>query len=109
MNSIELEQALLGCLITNSDYVDSVKQYIPEDDFFFIPHAGNTKSIISGYRENVEDAQKMVLLMQSAFEKVPEKNRQRYNEGFNRVLHEAFQESFKQGQASRNCGEQSGQ
>jgi len=35
MNSIELEQALLGCLITNSDYVDSVKQYIPEDDFFY--------------------------------------------------------------------------
>ena len=35
MNSIELEQALLGCLITNSDYVDSVKQYIPQDDFFY--------------------------------------------------------------------------
>ena len=71
--------------------IKEIVDLFPEDDFFFIPHAGNTKSIISGYRENVEDAQKMVLLMQSAFEKVPEKNRQRYNEGFNKILHEAFQ------------------
>jgi len=71
--------------------IEEIVDLFQEDDFFFIPHAGNTKSIISGYRENVEDAQKMVLLMQSAFEKVPEKNRQRYNEGFNRILHEAFQ------------------
>lgn len=72
--------------------IEEIVDLFPNDDFFFIPHAGNTKSIISGYRENVEDAQKMVLLMQSAFEKVPEKNRQRYNEGFNKILHEAFQE-----------------
>ena len=72
--------------------IKEIVDLFPEDDFFFIPHAGNTKSIISGYRENVEDAQKMVLLMQSAFEKVPEKNRQRYNEGFNKILHESFQE-----------------
>jgi len=70
--------------------IDEIIELFPEDDFFFIPHAGNTKSIVSGYRENIEDAQKMVLLMQSAFEKVKEKARQKYNEGFNKVLVEAF-------------------
>jgi replicative DNA helicase len=35
MKSIELEKALLGCLISDSDYIDSIKQYIPEDDFFY--------------------------------------------------------------------------
>ena len=35
MKSIELEKALLGCLITDGKYIDSVKQYIPEDDFFY--------------------------------------------------------------------------
>ena len=71
--------------------IDEIVELFPEDDFFFIPHAGNTKSIVSGHRENIEDAQKMVLLMQSAFEKVPEKARQKYNDGFDKVLLEAFQ------------------
>jgi replicative DNA helicase len=35
MKSIELEKALLGCLISDSEYIDSVRQYIPEDDFFY--------------------------------------------------------------------------
>jgi|TARA_E500000305_G_scaffold100348_1_gene93163 replicative DNA helicase len=35
MKSVELEQALLGCLITDSFYIDSVKQYIPGDEFFY--------------------------------------------------------------------------
>ena len=35
MKSIELEKALLGCLISDSNYIDLVKQYIPEDDFFY--------------------------------------------------------------------------
>ena len=35
MKSVELEQALLGCLITDSKYIDSVKQYIPNEDFFY--------------------------------------------------------------------------
>ena len=35
MKSIELEQALLGCVITDSKYIDSVKQYIPNKDFFY--------------------------------------------------------------------------
>ncbi|MDP3443230.1 MAG: hypothetical protein Q8T08_10285, partial [Ignavibacteria bacterium] len=70
--------------------IDEIVSLFPEDDFFFIPHAGNTKSIVGSYRDNIEDVQKMVLLMQSAFEKVPEKARQKYNEGFNKVLEEKF-------------------
>ena len=35
MKSIELEQALLGCLISDSEYIDSVKQYIPDESFFY--------------------------------------------------------------------------
>jgi len=35
MNSIELEKALLGCLITDSQYIDPVKQWITEEDFFY--------------------------------------------------------------------------
>ncbi|MFH5834258.1 hypothetical protein [Halalkalibaculum sp. DA384] len=70
--------------------IDEIVKIFPEDDFFFIPHAGNTKSIVNSYQGNIEDAQKMVLLMQSAFEKVPEKNIQIYNDGFNNVLEERF-------------------
>ena len=71
--------------------IDEVIALFPEDDFFFIPHAGNTKSIVDAYKpHNVQYAQMMVLLMQSTFEKVAEKKRQRYNEGFDTTLHEAF-------------------
>lgn len=70
--------------------IDEVVELFPEDDFFFIPHAGNTRSIVSSYRNNIEDAQKMVLLMQSAFEKVPQKARHIYNEGFDKVLEKKF-------------------
>ena len=35
MNSVELEKALLGCLIQDSEYIDPVKQWIPDDDFFY--------------------------------------------------------------------------
>lgn len=71
--------------------IDEIVTIFPEDDFFFIPHAGNTKSIVGAHKGSIEDAQKMVLLMQSAFEKVPEKARQKYNEGFDKVLVEKFQ------------------
>ena len=70
--------------------IEEIVNLFPEDDFFFIPHAGNTKSIVKSYKEDIESAQKMVLLMQSAFEKVPEQAKQKYNEGFNEVLEESF-------------------
>ncbi|MBT3384186.1 MAG: hypothetical protein HN778_17955 [Prolixibacteraceae bacterium] len=55
-------------------------------DFFFIPHAGNTQSIVAAHgRNEIDDAQKMVILMQSALEKVSkEETQQIYNAGFDR-------------------------
>ena len=54
--------------------------------FFFIPHAGNTKSIIDPYNGfNLKLCQQMVLLMPSAFEKVKESVRQTYNDGFDKL------------------------
>jgi len=35
MKSVELEQAFLGCIITDSSYIDSVKQYITDKEFFY--------------------------------------------------------------------------
>jgi DNA repair ATPase RecN len=70
--------------------IGEIVQLFPDEDFFFIPHAGNTRSILDSYKDDINTAQKMVLLMQSAFEKVPEKNVQRYNDGFDKHLVEAF-------------------
>lgn len=70
--------------------IDDVVELFPEDDFIFITHAGNTKSIVKSYKGNIEDAQMMVLLMLSAFEKVPEKSRQKYNDGFDGLLNSEF-------------------
>lgn len=70
--------------------IEEIVQLFPNEDFFFIPHAGNTKSIIDSYKHDINTAQKMVLLMQSAFEKVPEKNIHRYNEGFDKHLIDTF-------------------
>jgi predicted ATP-dependent endonuclease of OLD family len=70
--------------------IDDITDIFPEDDFFFIPHAGNTSSIVDGYRDNVEEAQKMLILLQSPLEKVSEKKRQIYNEKFDTVLQKAF-------------------
>jgi hypothetical protein len=70
--------------------LDEITQIFPEDDFFFIPHAGRTKSIIDGYDGEIEEAQKMLILFQSPLEKVPEKRRQVFNSNFDRFLKEPF-------------------
>lgn len=70
--------------------IEEIVELFPEDDFFFIPHAGNTRSIKNSYSEDIEYAQKMVLLMQSAFEKVKQKAIHIYNENFDKVLEDAF-------------------
>ncbi|GHB93352.1 hypothetical protein [Cerasicoccus arenae] len=67
-----------------------VIEIFPDDDFFFIPHAGSNKSIITPYRENIRAAQQMIILMQSAMEKVKEQRRHEYNLRFNDILTEAF-------------------
>jgi predicted ATPase len=69
---------------------DEIIQILPADDFFFIPHAGNTKSIIDGYKGEISEAQKMLILLQSPMEKVQEKRRQIYNDSFDELLLEAF-------------------
>lgn len=67
-----------------------VIELFPDDDFFFIPHAGSNKSIISTYRKDIAAAQQMIILMQSAMEKVKEQRRHQYSLGFNEILPEAF-------------------
>ncbi len=69
---------------------DDIIKIFPKDDFFFIPHAGNTASIIDAYKGDIEAAQKMLILLQSPLEKVREKRRAIYNEGFDKDLIEAF-------------------
>lgn len=74
--------------IVIDDLYDLFNDYI----FFFIPHAGNTKSILDPYKEyDMKLCQKMVLLMPSAFEKVKESVRQKYNEGFDLLKTYDFQ------------------
>jgi hypothetical protein len=70
--------------------IDEVSKLFKDEDFFFIPHAGNNKSIVASYSHDIKYAQTMVLLMNSAFEKVDEKRRQKYSEGFNNVLMDSF-------------------
>ena len=72
--------------------ISEIARTFPEEEFFFIPHAGNTKSIIDPYKGQIQNAQRMLLLMQSAFEKVPEKAIQKYNQGFNAVLRDEFKD-----------------
>ena len=73
--------------------IDNLYDHFNEYEYFFIPHAGNSKSIVDIYRHNnIEDCQRMVLLMLSAFEKVRESVRQKYNEGFDRLKTLDFQE-----------------
>lgn len=72
--------------------IDDLYDLFSGFDFFFIPHAGNTKSILEPYKTyDMELCQKMVLLMPSAFEKVKESVKQKYNEGFDRLKELDFQ------------------
>lgn len=72
--------------------IDNLYDHFSEYEYFFIPHAGNCKSIVDAYRSNIELCQKMVLLMPSAFEKVKESVRQKYNKGFDTLKTLDFQE-----------------
>ena len=62
----------------------------PDEDFFFIPHADGHKSIIPPYKDRIEDAQKMILLMPSALEKVDAQRIKNYNDGFDRLREKDF-------------------
>ncbi len=70
---------------------DDIVNLFSNDDFFFIPHAHQNKSgIVKAYDGHIEDAQKMILLMPSALEKVKEEAIQIYNEGFDRLKNDNF-------------------
>ena len=72
--------------------IDDLYDLFNDFNYFFIPHAGNTKSILDPYiGYDIKLCQKMVLLMPSAFEKVKEKVRQIYNEGFDKIKTLDFQ------------------
>jgi len=73
--------------------IDELYELFNSYNFFFIPHAGNTKSILDPYKGyDLKLCQQMVLLMPSAFEKVKESVRQHYNEGFDLLKTYDFQE-----------------
>jgi len=75
--------------ITIDDLYDLFNGY----NFFFIPHAGNTKSILDPYiKYDIKLCQQMVLLMPSAFEKVKEAVRQNYNKGFDSLKNYDFKD-----------------
>lgn len=65
---------------------DELSEIFFGEDFFFIPHAGNTQSIVAAHgKDEIEDAQRMVILMPSALEKVSkEETKQIYNTGFDK-------------------------
>jgi len=72
--------------------LDQIVVLFPEDDFFFIPHAGSgSRSLVGAYKEDIPYAQKMLLLMPScALEKVSQKSIEMYEKGFNSVMPESF-------------------
>lgn len=61
--------------------------------FFYIPHAGGHKNIIDAYKGvDIAKAQEMVLLLESAHEKVKEAHRIKHNEGFDRLKNPDFKD-----------------
>ena len=90
IESLYLQKSLdkINRVITIDEIYDLFNGY----NYFFIPHAGNTKSILAPYRNyDLKLCQQMVLLMPSAFEKVKEATRQKYNEGFDKLKNLDFQ------------------
>lgn len=72
--------------------IDDLYDLFNDFNYFFIPHAGNTKSILDPYKGyDLKLCQQMVLLMPSAFEKVKEKARQIHNQGFDKIKTMDFQ------------------
>lgn len=90
-DSLEAKYNDKSCDIFNRKLTfDDIICAFDELDYFFIPHAGNTSSIIDAFKGDIAAAQKMLILLQSPMEKVQEKRRQIYNEHFDKRLSEAF-------------------
>ena len=73
--------------------IEDIVDIFEKEDFFFIPHAGDaSKNIVSGNRSSIPETQRMLILMQSALEKVTkEEIIKHYNIGFDKLLSEEFQ------------------
>jgi len=73
--------------------ISDIVQIFEKEDFFFIPHAGDAhKNIVSGNRNSIPETQRMLILMQSALEKVTkEEIIEHYNRGFDMMLSDDFQ------------------
>jgi hypothetical protein len=71
--------------------IAEIVEIFDKEDFFFIPHAYGDKSIVTAHKESIVEAQKMVLLMPSALEKITKEEIIRhYNEGFDRLMNNEF-------------------
>ena len=69
---------------------EAIYELFHDKEFFFIPHAGNDNSIAKAYCDNSYSL-KMVLLMQSALEKVSKEETKRiYNNAFDSNLISSF-------------------
>ena len=82
---VDAKQRVLG--------ISDIVQIFDKEDFFFIPHAGDAnRNIVSGNRGSIPETQRMLILMQSALEKVTkEEIIEHYNSGFDTMLSEDFQ------------------
>lgn len=74
--------------------IEDIVDIFEKEDFFFIPHAGDaSKNIVSGNRSTIHETQRMLILMQSALEKVTkEEIIKHYNIGFDKLLSKEFQD-----------------
>lgn len=74
--------------------IEDIVDIFEKEDFFFIPHAGDaSKNIVSGNRSSIHETQRMLILMQSALEKVTkEEIIKHYNIGFDKLLSKEFQD-----------------
>lgn len=72
--------------------IKDIVEIFEKEDFFFIPHAGDShKNIVSGNRDSIPETQRMLILMQSALEKVTkEEVIEHYNRGFDNLLSTEF-------------------
>ena len=74
--------------------LDQIVDLFPNDDFFFIPHAGSgSNSLVDAYKDAIPYAQRMLLLMPScALEKVRQKAIAHYNDSFGMQMPESHRD-----------------
>lgn len=74
---------------------EDIVDLFQEDDFFFIPHAkkGGHQNIVDATIGEIHDTQRMILLMQSALEKVTKQEmKDAYQKGFDLLQSDSFRE-----------------